>query len=53
MRTVRQKAFAKINLFLDIVGEKEGNIAVVGQGVNVPAGASVSAGQQVDENTEF
>ena len=36
-----------------IVGEKEGNIAVVGQGVNVPAGASVSAGQQVDENTEF
>jgi glucose-1-phosphate adenylyltransferase len=36
-----------------IVGENEGNIAVVGQGVNVPAGASVSAGQQVDENTEF
>ena len=24
MRTVRQKAFAKINLFLDIVGEKDG-----------------------------
>ena len=36
-----------------IVGENEGNIAVVGQGINVPAGASVSAGQQVDEKKEF
>ena len=36
-----------------IVGENEGNIAVIGQGVNVPAGATVSAGQQVDEKTEF
>jgi len=36
-----------------VVGEEKGNIAVVGQGINVPAGASISAGQQVDENTEF
>ena len=35
------------------VGEKEGNIAVVGQGVVLPAGVSVTAGQQVDESTEF
>ena len=36
-----------------IVGEKEGNIAVVGQGISLPAGVSVSAGQQVDETTVF
>lgn len=36
-----------------IVGEKEGNIAVVGQGVVLPAGVSVSAGQQVDETYTF
>ena len=36
-----------------IVGEKEGNIAVVGQGVVLPAGVSVSAGQQVDESYTF
>ena len=34
-----------------IVGEKEGNIAVVGQGISLPAGVSVSAGLQVDETT--
>ena len=36
-----------------IVGEAEGNIAVVGQGVTLPAGVSVAAGQQVDETTSF
>lgn len=36
-----------------IVGEEEGNIAVVGQGISLPAGVSVSAGQQVDETTVF
>jgi glucose-1-phosphate adenylyltransferase len=36
-----------------VVGENEGNIAVVGQGVSLPAGVSVSAGQQVDESTAF
>lgn len=35
------------------VGEEAGNIAVVGQGVTLPAGVSVSAGQQVDETTTF
>ncbi|MBR2717706.1 MAG: glucose-1-phosphate adenylyltransferase [Clostridia bacterium] len=35
------------------VGEETGNIAVVGQNMNVPAGAKVAAGVQVDENTEF
>ena len=36
-----------------VVGEETGNIAVVGQGVTLPAGVSVTAGQQVDENTKF
>ena len=35
------------------VGENEGNIAVVGQGISLPAGVSVKAGQQVDETTVF
>ena len=33
------------------VGEAEGNIAVVGQNVTLPAGVQVTAGQQVDETT--
>ena len=36
-----------------IVGEDEGNIAVVGQGVTLPAGVSVPAGAQVDEAYTF
>ena len=36
-----------------VVGEDEGNIAVIGQGITVPAGASVPAGQQVDESYTF
>lgn len=36
-----------------IVGEETGNIAVVGQGITLPAGVSVTAGQQVDETTTF
>lgn len=36
-----------------IIGEETGNIAVIGHGITVPAGVSVSAGQQVDESTEF
>ena len=36
-----------------IVGEEEGNIAVVGQGVTLPAGVSVPAGAQVDEAYTF
>ena len=36
-----------------MVGEETGNIAVVGQSVTLPAGVSVTAGQQVDENTKF
>ena len=36
-----------------IIGEEEGNIAVIGQGVTLPAGVSVAAGQQVDEETTF
>ena len=35
------------------VGEEEGNIAVVGQNMILPAGVSVAAGQQVDETTTF
>ena len=35
------------------VGEDVGNIAVVGHGISVPAGAKVAAGVQVDEETEF
>lgn len=35
------------------VGENEGDIAVIGHGITVPAGASVSAGQQVDESFTF
>lgn len=33
------------------VGEAEGNIAVIGQSVTLPAGVQVTAGQQVDETT--
>lgn len=36
-----------------IVGEETGNIAVIGQGVVLPAGVSIPAGQQVDENYTF
>ncbi len=36
-----------------IVGEEEGNVAVVGQGITLPAGVSVAAGQQVDESFTF
>ena len=36
-----------------VIGENEGNIAVIGQSVALPAGVSVSAGQQVDETTTF
>jgi glucose-1-phosphate adenylyltransferase len=32
-----------------IIGEDTGNIAVIGQGVSVPAGKSVPAGVQVDD----
>jgi glucose-1-phosphate adenylyltransferase len=35
------------------VGEEKGNIAVVGQGVTLPAGVSVPAGDQVDEAYTF
>ena len=35
------------------VGEESGNIAVVGQNVTLPAGVTVTAGQQVDETTTF
>ena len=35
------------------VGEETGNIAVVGQNVTLPAGVTVTAGQQVDETTTF
>lgn len=35
------------------VGEESGNIAVVGQNITLPAGATVTAGQQVDETTTF
>ncbi len=33
------------------VGEAEGNVAVVGQNITLPAGVHVTAGQQVDETT--
>ena len=36
-----------------VVGEESGNIAVVGHGITLPAGANVLAGQQVDETTVF
>ena len=36
-----------------VVGEEEGNIAVVGWDVKLPAGVTVTAGQQVDESTTF
>ena len=36
-----------------IVGEETGNIAVIGQGVTLPAGTSVAAGVQVDQDTTF
>ena len=36
-----------------IIGEETGNIAVIGHAANVPAGASVGAGVQVDTETVF
>ena len=36
-----------------IVGEETGNIAVVGHDLSLPAGVSVAAGVQVDQETEF
>ena len=36
-----------------LVGEETGDIAVVGNNVHLPAGVSVAAGVQVDENTTF
>ena len=36
-----------------VIGEKEGNIAVIGKDVTLPAGVSVPAGQQVDETCTF
>ncbi|MBR5961241.1 MAG: glucose-1-phosphate adenylyltransferase [Clostridia bacterium] len=36
-----------------IIGEESGNIAVIGQGVTLPAGVSVPAGTQVDETYTF
>ena len=36
-----------------IVGEETGNIAVIGSNISLPAGVSVSAGQQVDETVTF
>ncbi len=36
-----------------VVGEETGNIAVIGHGIKLPAGVSVSAGQQVDETVTF
>ena len=36
-----------------IIGEEKGNIAVIGQGITLPAGVSVPAGQQVDEEYKF
>ncbi|MDD6049786.1 MAG: sugar phosphate nucleotidyltransferase, partial [Clostridiales bacterium] len=36
-----------------LVGEETGDIAVVGNGVHLPAGVTVKAGVQVDENTSF
>ncbi len=35
------------------IGEDTGNIAVVGYDIEVPAGVSVAAGQQVDETTKY
>ena len=36
-----------------IIGEDSGNIAVIGQGVVLPAGVSVPSGTQVDESYSF
>ena len=36
-----------------LVGEETGDIAVIGNAVQLPAGATVKAGVQVDENTTF
>lgn len=36
-----------------IIGEEKGNIAVIGQGITLPAGVTVAAGQQVDEDYKF
>ena len=36
-----------------IIGEEKGNIAVIGQNITLPAGVTVTAGQQVDETVTF
>jgi len=36
-----------------MVGEETGDIAVVGQNITLPAGVTVKAGVQVDEETAF
>ena len=36
-----------------IVGEETGDIAVIGSNISLPAGVSVTAGQQVDETVTF
>ena len=36
-----------------IVGEEKGNIAVIGQGIKLPAGVKVPAGEQVDADYTF
>lgn len=36
-----------------VIGEDKGNIAVIGQGISLPAGVSVPAGEQVDEAYKF
>lgn len=36
-----------------VIGEKEGKIAVIGQNITLPAGVTVTAGQQVDETVTF
>lgn len=51
---VVRRAIVAENAVVDagaFVGEAEGNIAVIGQNVTLPAGVQVTAGQQVDETT--
>ena len=36
-----------------IIGEETGNIAVIGQGMSIPAGVNIPAGEQVDETYAF
>ncbi len=59
--TVRRGAIVRRSIIAEnavigpgaVVGEETGNIAVVGQGISLPAGVSVAAGQQVDETVTF